>query len=219
MGNDQGNGHFFLFPTSITSSIGASDSIKTAIQSKPIKHFCLRLRRCLWCRACALFLVNKFPVKSSQTHHPFLWNFKPETKEKQKKKLTLNVTLTITLTIFETWRLRASESNAKLVWALPSGSRLDHRSLSTAKNGFSRSEVFSDDGITWRRQVQKYKGYRLGSVLTKDIELGLLQSPTDLYHRQGFFSVFLSKTSLRAMAEQGHNSARTFKRWFSWFSF
>ena len=40
--------------------------------------------------------------------------------------------------------------------------------------------VFPDDSITWRRQVQMFKGYRLGSVLTKDIASELLQSPMDL---------------------------------------
>ena len=32
--------------------------------------------------------------------------------------------------------------------------------------------VFPDDSITGRRQVQMFKGYRLGSVLTKDIAIG-----------------------------------------------
>ena len=49
--------------------------------------------------------------------------------------------------------------------------------------------VFPDDSITWRRQVQMFKGYRLGSGLTKDIAIELLQSPMDL-PSAGVFKVF-----------------------------
>ena len=37
-------------------------------------------------------------------------------------------------------------------------------------------------------------GYRLGSVLTKDIAIELLQSPMDLYYRQVFLWFLLNQT-------------------------
>ena len=70
----------------------------------------------------------------------------------------------------------------------PSDYRITSCRGSHLKNRFRTNvfSVFPDDGITWRRQVQEFKGYRLESLLTKDIALEVLQSPTDLYHRQGF---------------------------------
>ena len=45
----------------------------------------------------------------------------------------------------------------------------------------------------------EFKDYSLGSVLTKDIVLEVLQSPKDLYHRQGFFLFLLDESiGLRA---------------------
>ena len=47
-----------------------------------------------------------------------------------------------------------------------------------------------------------FKGYRLGSVLTKDIAFELLQSPMDLYHRQGFFWFSLNPSEFSTKIEE-----------------
>ena len=47
-----------------------------------------------------------------------------------------------------------------------------------------------------------FKGYRLGSVLTKDIAIELLQSPMDLYHRQGFFWFSLNPSEFSTKIEE-----------------
>ena len=64
------------------------------------------------------------------------------------------------------------------------------------KKCYTAQLFFAKRGFFWRwynldkGRCRNTSAIDLGA-LTKDIELGLLQSPTDLYHRQGFFLVFV----------------------------
>ena len=55
---------------------------------------------------------------------------------------------------------------------------------------FNDSGVLSCRWCNLTKAGQSFKGHRHGSVLTKNTDLELMQSPTDLHHRQGLFFVF-----------------------------